>query len=212
MADWLFPEGRILLFAKAPVAGRVKTRLRGAWGARGACRIHQQLFRRTLDVVRRSAAAPLDIWCAPGCDHPWIRARAREVDAGLRAQPPGDLGARMAGAFRATLRTAPYAIIVGGDCAALTPEHVRSAFQRLHAGDDAVFTPADDGGYVLIGLRRLDPAVFRTVPWGTDAVMAATRRRLRRLDWRAGELAAVPDVDRPADVRRLRRAGLLRSW
>lgn len=212
MTDWLFPQGRLLVFAKAPVRGRVKTRLHRKWGSRGARRIYLQLFRQTLDAAVSSGAAPVEIWCAPGCAHPWVRARARDAGAGLWAQPQGALGARMQGALRETLRSAPYAVIVGADCAALPPDTIRAAFARLAAGDDAVFVPAHDGGYALIGLRAVDPAVFRNVPWGSDAVMDETRRRLRRLGWQGTELAPVTDVDRPGDVHRLRRAGILRMW
>lgn len=212
MADWLFPQGRLLVFAKAPVRGRVKTRLQGAWGQTGARRIYLQLFRQTLGVAVASGAAPVEVWCAPGCGHPWVRARAREAGAALYPQPQGGLGARMQAAFRATLRRAPYAVIVGADCAALCPDAVRAAFMRLAEGDNAVFVPALDGGYALIGLRRVDPALFRNVLWGSGAVMDTTRRRLQRLGWQSAELGPVTDVDRPSDVHRLRRAGLLRRW
>ncbi|SEO57565.1 TIGR04282 family arsenosugar biosynthesis glycosyltransferase [Aquisalimonas asiatica] len=212
MADWLFPDGRLLLFARAPVRGRVKTRLQSTWGRRGALRIYQQLFRQTLGVAVASRVAPVEIWCAPGCGHPWVRARAREAEARLRAQPAGGLGERMQGAFRETLRRAPYAVIVGADCAALGPGAIRAAFERLAAGDDAVFVPAHDGGYALIGLRAVDPALFTNVPWGSSAVMGETNRRLRRLGWRSTRLAPVSDVDHPADVHHLRQAGVLRMW
>ncbi|WP_290649906.1 TIGR04282 family arsenosugar biosynthesis glycosyltransferase [Aquisalimonas sp.] len=209
---WRYPEGRLLVFAKAPVTGKVKTRLRRRWGAAGARRIYMDLCRRTLNTARASAAAPVELWCSPGIGHPWLRARAREAGAALRVQPPGDLGRRMHRALAASLRDAPYAVIIGADCAGLTPEHIHAAFERLADGQQAVFCPAPDGGYVLVGTRYPEPGVFRTVPWGTDAVMQATRQRLRRLGLHYAELDPALDVDRPADVHRLRRGGLLPAW
>jgi glycosyltransferase A (GT-A) superfamily protein (DUF2064 family) len=72
-----------------------------------------------------------------------------------------------------------------------------------------VFVPAEDGGYALIGLSRLDPRLFEGVPWGTSGVMAETRARLRAVGWSAHELSPLRDVDRPEDAEWLLRAGLL---
>ena len=207
--DRLYPEARLQLFAKAPVPGRVKSRLRGAWGARGACGVYQQLFRETLATAVTSAAAPVEVWAAPSAGHPWLRARTRDAGASLRVQAPGDLGARMAHGLRTALVQSPYAVIIGADCAALTPWHIREAFARLADGDDAVFCPARDGGYLLVGVRRMEFELFRAIPWGTSAVMRDTRQRLRRLRWQASELPVAIDVDRPEDVHALRRAGRL---
>jgi hypothetical protein len=123
----------------------------------------------------------------------------------LRAQGRGDLGERM---YRA-LRRHPGAVLIGADCPALRPADLRAAARALQAGADAVFSPAEDGGYGLIGLRRAARAAFDGVDWGSARVMAQTRRNLRRLEWRWRELRTVWDVDRPEDVARLRRSGLL---
>ena len=68
--------------------------------------------------------------------------------------------------------------------------------------------PAEDGGYVLIGLRRPQPALFADVPWGSETVMTETRRRAEKLGLAVRELAALWDVDLPEDLERLRKAGL----
>lgn len=205
----MHPEGRLLVFGKAPVPGRVKSRMASTWGAQGACCAYQQLFCHTLTTAVASQAAPVELWCTPGRAHPWLRTRALEAGAALYAQPPGDLGRRMHRALTTLLQRAPFAVIIGADCAGLTARHLRAALAGLDDGADAVFGPADDGGYVLVGLRRPEWSLFRNVPWGTGDVMDATRRRLRRLGWSWHELPATADVDRPADVRRLRRAGVL---
>jgi glycosyltransferase A (GT-A) superfamily protein (DUF2064 family) len=77
---------------------------------------------------------------------------------------------------------------------------------------DAVIGPAEDGGYVLIGLRRYAPELFKGVSWGTDLVLKETRERLRVLGWQWHELKERWDVDRPEDMKRLKSEGLLKRW
>ena len=201
--DVKYPAARLLIFAKAPVAGQVKTRLAATYGRQGAAMRYRQLLRRTLATAERAGVAPVELWVAPGRAHPWLAARAREHGMPLRVQTRGDLGRRMHRALHWTLRTAPFAAIIGGDCAALTPWQLHRAFDCLAAGVDAVFGPAEDGGYVLVGLRRPEPLLFQALPWGGAQVMAATRKRLHRLGLRWVELPLSFDIDRPADLARL---------
>ena len=126
-------------------------------------------------------------------------------------QGPGDLGARMHRAFKRVLQEHEAAILIGSDCPALRPADLRAAARALRAGADAVLAPAEDGGYSLIGLRRVSRRLFDGIAWGGPQVMAQTRRRLRALGWRWRELRTLWDVDRPEDVARLRRSRLLRS-
>lgn len=198
------PDGQavnVLVFARAPVAGAAKTRLIPALGARGAARLHRSLVLRALATARQAALGPVILCCAPDTQHRFFRALARR---GLRcmAQADGDLGVRMRRAFEAMLG-APT-LLIGSDCPALTPLHLRQAADALSDGRDAVFLPAEDGGYVLIGLAAAAPAaLFEAMPWGEEAVMARTRERLRDLGWAWSEPATLWDVDRPADLVRL---------
>ena len=202
--DFAFPDARLLIFAKAPVPGRVKTRLAGRLGARGAARCYRQLLRRTLALARAARLCPVELWCAPDARHGFFAACRREYGVRLRRQCAGDLGKRMSHAFERVSTGSGYAVLIGGDCASVGPAELRAAFGQLAAGRDAVLGPAADGGYVLLGLRRPCPSLFRGIAWSTPAVLAATRRRLHRagLDWI--ELPAGWDVDTPADLQRLR--------
>ncbi|MEX0729305.1 MAG: TIGR04282 family arsenosugar biosynthesis glycosyltransferase [Aquisalimonadaceae bacterium] len=202
----------LLVFAKAPVPGRVKTRLRRAWGAQGACRWYRRLLAATVETAVAADAAAVELWCAPDRAHPVLRRLAARHALPLHAQPPGDLGARMLHAARLVLRRADAVIIIGADCTPLTAGQLRDAVAALAGGRDLVLTPAEDGGYVLIGMRRSVAMLFRGVDWGTDRVLRQTRTRIRRCRLRATELPASWDVDRPADVRRLLREGRLRRW
>ncbi len=100
------------------------------------------------------------------------------------------------------------ALIIGTDCPALTPAHLRAAADILHGGDDAVALPAEDGGYVLIGTRSVQPALFTDMRWGTAEVMEETRRRLRKLGLSWQEPATLWDLDLPEDLDRLHELGL----
>ncbi len=200
-----FPAARLLIFAKAPVPGRVKTRLAGRLGTRGAAELYKKLLRRTLAIARAARLCPVELWCAPDGRHGFFTACRREYGVRLRRQCGGDLGRRMNQALNRTLAVHRFAVLIGGDCVSLGAAELRGAVSRLAARRDAVLGPARDGGYLLVGLRQPRPALFRGIAWGTSAVLAATRRRLRRsgADW--AELPPGWDVDTPADLRRLRR-------
>lgn len=200
-----------MVFARAPQPGRVKTRLVPLLGEKGAARLHARLVERTLRTALASGIGPVDLHCAPGIAHVFFRKNQQRFGIGLRSQGGGGLGSRMYRAFRRALRRHPYAVLIGSDCPALTPADLRAAARALKAGADAVLSPAEDGGYALIGLRRVSRRLFDGIAWGGPAVLEQTRARLRRLRWRCKELRTVWDVDRPEDVARLRKARLLRA-
>ena len=196
---------RIMIFAKAPTPGRVKTRLIPILGESGAAALQRQLIERTL---RTAVAAGLDtpeLWCAPGPDDPFFVSCANRHGVSLRPQGEGDLGMRMARALESALAAESPALLIGCDCPALTPAYLCEAAGALAEGNDAVFGPAEDGGYVLVGAsRRLPTQLFEDIAWGTATVMQATRARLARGNWRWCELPLLWDLDRPEDLPRLR--------
>lgn len=206
-----FPAARILIFAKAPIPGQVKTRLMPLLGIEGAAQLHREMVNQTVQHVRAAALAPLQLWCAPDIEEPLFDNLRRTEKLELYAQHGADLGARMLHAFTAALRSAEMAVVLGTDWPALDPGLVATALQRLQNGDDAVLGPAEDGGYVLLGLRRADPLLFSEIEWSSARVSAQTRERLQRLQWRWSELPISWDLDRPADFERALRAGLVRD-
>ncbi len=107
----------------------------------------------------------------------------------------------MQNAFRRALRRHRRVVLIGSDCPALRPADLRRAARWLQGGCDAVLAPAEDGGYALIGLRRLPPHLFDGIAWGGADVYSATVQRLGTARWRA--LRMVWDVDRPEDLDRL---------
>jgi rSAM/selenodomain-associated transferase 1 len=204
-----FPDARLLVFARAPVPGRCKTRLIPAIGPRRAARVQRELLEKSLELTVASGLAQVELWCAPNCSHPAFSRMRSDYGASLHRQAHGDLGRRMSEALRRALRRARYAVLIGTDCPALTSRDLRTALDALKNGADFVFQPAEDGGYVLVGARRVEPRLFRNIRWSSSQVMPATRRRLARVRASAAELPRLWDVDEPADLRRALRESLL---
>jgi len=192
----------IAILAKAPLPGLVKTRLVPTLGPEGAARLQSALVVRTVETACRARTGPVTLWTSLQPDHEIFIALAARFDLRLARQDDGDLGARMLAAIGAG-----PTLVIGNDCPPLTPDHLREAAAALRDGNDAVIIPAEDGGYVLIGLRAPQPALFRAMRWSVPTVLAQTRRRLARCGLRVRELAGLWDVDVPQDLSRLSQPG-----
>ncbi len=197
-----FPEARILLFCRAPVAGQVKTRLARVIGDEAAARWHRALATHCLETVAAAQLAPLQLWCSPDVRHDFFSRQQARLSLSLHGQRGADLGARMSHAFDVALADAGYALVIGSDCPALSADYLRQALSALREGAPAVIGPAEDGGYVMLGLRRNHRPLFEDMPWGTGAVFDTTCQRM------AGDYLALPplwDVDVVEDLWRLKR-------
>ena len=183
----------LLTIAKAPVAGRSKTRLCPPCTPVQAATLAEAALADTLAAVAATPTArrllvldgaPGD-WLPPGFE--------------VFPQCEGDLGDRLAGAFH--VADGP-AVLVGMDTPQLTPARLGAAVAELdRPGTDAVLGAAPDGGYWAIGLRRPSRAVFRGVPMSSASTATAQRERLRALGLRWRELEPLRDVDTIADAR-----------
>lgn len=188
----------VAILSRAPLPGQSKTRLIPALGSDGAAELQRRMMRATVRSALAAALGPVRLWCAPDTAHPDFAACLELGPLSLHAQPTGDLGARMLAAFDRELPT----LVVGTDCPDRTPALLHQAAVAL--GEvEAVVIPAEDDGYVLIGLRRPDARLFADIAWGGPLVLDETRQRLRDCGYRWNELAPLPDVDRPADLDRL---------
>lgn len=190
----------VIVMAKAPVAGFAKTRLIPALGAEGAA----ALAARLLDAAVAQAAAfgEMDLCCAPDTRHPAFQSHVGTPGIVLSEQGEGDLGARMARAFERHLAQHSAALMIGTDAPSIDAAMLQRAAHAL-SDADAVFIPALDGGYALIGLRQPAPTLFSNMAWSTATVMAHTRERLQAAGLRHIELPAVADIDEPADLQNL---------
>lgn len=190
-------KGTLIIFVKAPLAGRVKTRLGRDIGMGRAAVLFRHLTKRVLDEAEKGpwrAILAIDPLSELHSNFPaWSQSCERV------AQTPGDLGARMKSAM-AAVPCGPV-VIVGADAPGLRAGHVREAFHALGRAD-AVFGPAEDGGYWLAGLarRRAAPRLFENVRWSSRHALADTVRSLPA-NFRIRYLSELRDVDDAADLR-----------
>jgi len=177
----------VLVFAKAPEPGRVKTRLVPALGEGPAAVLAARLARRTVAEVTRAGLASGTLYATPDTRHPFFDLLQRHHGVTLAEQGEGDLGARMHRALAMALCDHDAALLVGTDIPGLSAADLVRAAACLEDGADAVRGPAEDGGYWLIGLRVLAETLHRMAGLGLHAACVAER-------W---------DVDRPDDLDRL---------
>jgi uncharacterized protein len=180
----------VLVFSRAPAVGKVKTRLAIRLGDWGAARLHLRLTRRALRTAREAGCGPVELHVS--ADH------AAFFGGNVFLQKGNDLGERM---YRA-LRRHRRAILIGSDCPALEPRDLRRAARLLCAGYRVVLLPTEDGGYALIAAQHAPRAIFDGMAWGGSRVFDETAKRLDGIRWR--RLRTLWDVDRPADLERLR--------
>lgn len=190
----------VIVFAKAPQAGLAKTRLIPALGAIGAARLAERLLQHALAQAVEAGIGPVQLCVTPDDTHPAFRAAAARGTITLTMQGDGDLGTRMARAFQRVLPVHSRAVLIGTDTPALDAAYLRAAAAALEAGASAVFGPASDGGYTLVGLAQPVPDLFTGMRWSHARVMAHTRQRIAALSLRHAELPVLHDVDEPADL------------
>jgi rSAM/selenodomain-associated transferase 1 len=190
---------RLILFAKRPRPGEVKTRCVPPLTAGQALTLYRAFLEDQISFLRQLGEGRDIELCS---DQPW----GEDLPGiSLHEQGAGDLGERMSRAFeRNSAGGATATIIIGADCPTLPAAHVRRAFELLRGDAEAVLTPAEDGGYVLVGLSRPRPELFHALPWGTADVLEMTRSRARQHGIVLMETAGWYDVDDIGGIRRLR--------
>jgi hypothetical protein len=201
------PQQRhLIVFAKTPKAGFAKTRLIPALGAEGSAALAKRLFEHTIQRVSPlslRAKTALELCVAEAEDDrffkPWLELQNLSAQWQLTHQQGADLGSRMQTALERALAHAPRAILIGTDAPSLDHDSIDAAFTALES-KDAVFAPAFDGGYTLIGLRAPIPSLFHDIDWGSADVMQTSRDRLRAAEKTWHELAPMHDIDEPNDL------------
>lgn len=190
---------RIIVFAKAPVPGRVKTRLIPALGAMGAARLARRMLEDTLEKALDAGVGPVELCASPAIsDVDWADFPLPQ-GVETSAQGAGDLGERMACASLRGFDRNDRLLLIGTDCPDLSAQHLRRAAAALDDHEAAIY-PALDGGYPLLGLRTFHPSLFADIPWSTPTVAELTLARLQALAWRVWQGEALADIDEPADL------------
>lgn len=192
---------RLIVFGRYPVPGKVKTRLIPALGPAGAAELHRRLSEQALVTgfeYGRQAGAQIH-FCYHGGDPARIDRWLPLPGLSHEPQVDGDLGERMAAAFKAAFRDGcERVVLVGTDLPSLTEAHLTAAFTALES-HDVVLGPSSDGGYWLVGLKT-DHDVFSGMTWGHSRVLEETLWKVRRLGLRHARLAVLSDLDTPADL------------
>jgi rSAM/selenodomain-associated transferase 1 len=188
---------RLLIFAKAPKLGEVKTRLQPALSIQQSLLLHRRLVEHTIQTAVKLNKVCIELWV--GDDHPWWGELALNYGLIVHKQQGKDLGARMAFALNSALSSAERAVIIGCDCPFIIEKYLSSAFDQLD-GESIVVGPADDGGYVLLGLNTFQPILFKDIAWGTDQVLHQTLQRAAENGVEVVQLPILRDIDRPEDV------------
>lgn len=192
----------LAILAKAPLPGRVKTRLIPRLGEDGAAQLHERLLRHALDIaLKATSAEQIVLWTALEHYHPLFLELAERHAIRLLPQPDGDLGERM---FQALAMMKEPGLVIGSDCPVLTPVLLQDCHRALTCAD-AVFLPAEDGGYALAGVQRPERRLFEDIDWGTPRVMDQTRAQTTALGWKVDFPTQVWDIDRPEDLDRFER-------
>ena len=162
-------ERGILVFAKAPVAGAVKTRMQPRLSELQSLALHEQLLNSIIDNLLQVSLAPIELWLTQSTDRlpAWP-----EMDRYYQCE--GDLGQRLYHALQSALQRYHKVIVVGADCPFIDGEYLLNAFEELDKDKRIVLGPACDGGYVMMALKDLDFRIFTGIDWGSDKVLAQT--------------------------------------
>ncbi|HHJ34910.1 MAG TPA: glycosyltransferase [Gammaproteobacteria bacterium] len=191
----------ILVFAKAPIEGQVNTRLIPDIGVRAATRLQHDLIHQRLMMLRQAKLCAVTLMCAPDAEQAFFLECGRQYAVNLLQQSGDNLGNRMSSGITAALKNYKYCIVIGTDAPALDERLIVQAMKTLYR-KDVVFVPAEDGGYVLVGLRRNCDFLFEDISWGTADVMQQSRTRLDEKKISYQELETCWDVDRLDDYQR----------
>lgn len=198
------PRRALVIYARAPVAGSVKTRLQPVFTAVEALALYEAMLADLVERVLGAGIAGTTVflaWSEP-CEPPATLAGLINK-VRLEGQQGDDLGERMARTLKEKLQSGfTQVVMIGADAPNLPIDYLRLAFEHLTAAE-IVLGPAADGGYYLLGARRLHPILFQKMPWGTDKVLSITRQRVKSSKIPHAELPPWYDVDTPDDVARL---------
>lgn len=203
VAEKTAPTTTLMIFTKAPIPGLVKTRLQPPLSAVQAAQLQRLLIRHSLQSLQGLTGVRLELWVSPDIDHAFFCQLAAEFPLSLHRQSTGDLGQRMASAFTHHLiqpgKILGKVLVIGTDCPQINLAYIYQALDLLEQ-NDAVIGPALDGGYVLLGLKRIHPLIFENIHWSTPQVLAQTRQGLMQAGFSWQELTPLTDIDRPEDL------------
>lgn len=201
--QYLFPDARILVFAKAPILGQVKTRLEPHLNQAQCLQLHRAMTTRVVETVAASNLASWRLWVSSDASNEYFLSLCNKKKIYL--QSGSDLGEKMAFAIQQTLAEEGVSkvIILGADCPGYSQAYLERALTQLDGSHDVVLGPAEDGGYVLIGAKQANSQMFDEIQWGTSDVLSQTVAQLEAIGLAYSMLETLWDVDRQEDLLRL---------
>jgi len=190
----------LIVFAKAPVAGQVKTRLISDVGEQRATELYKKFLTITLETAEQAGFTEIQLWVSGDINHPYIKYLGNTFHVTLHQQKGNDLGERMSNAFDSALAIYSNAVLIGSDCPSLLNSDLNTAVDYLENGKDIVLGPAEDGGYYLIGMKKNKPELFLDVNWGKETVFSETCTLIEKNNLNLGVLEKRADIDRVSDL------------
>ncbi|CAH1904198.1 conserved hypothetical protein [Candidatus Nitrotoga sp. HW29] len=193
---------RIMIFAKAPQPGFVKTRLIPLLGAEAAAKLAQQMLFNTLFNALAADIGAVELCSTPKIDDIAWQNIALPVGIEITDQGEGDLGARLARAAERAIENTGFVLLIGTDCVETSAALLREAAQLLNEHDAVIHCTAD-GGYALLGLKRFSAVLFNDMPWNTDTLASTIIVRIRQLGWSLHVGQLLHNVNTPQDLKYL---------
>lgn len=203
----------VIQFARAPHLGKVKTRLGQALGEAECLMVHQGLVEYTLRQLCGGAVS-YTYFLSVSDSHSWFDQLSLHYDMTCINQVDGSLGEKIYRTFQWALASFDQVVVIGSDCPLLEKSHIEGLFDELSSGRLVSLIPAEDGGYVAIGLSCLSWHLFEGVVWGGDRVFSQTCDRIEALGWSWSAQGPLSDIDRPEDLKLLpvELAQKLKGW
>lgn len=191
---------RLIVFAREPLPGTVKTRLAASIGDHAAAKLYEAMLQDVLKTVRQLSDVETIVFWA--CEEESLPLLAERYRCCARRQSPGDLGQRMQAAFdEMFVNDCDVCCIIGSDAPDLPLSFIQDAYQLL-AGQltDVVFGPSRDGGYYLLGMRKIWVQLFTNIPWSSAVVLEQSLAAARDSGLRAALLPEWQDIDTAEDL------------
>ena len=194
-----------MLFARLPILGKVKTRLRDALPETKILALYEAMFKRVASLLDESNLAQVQLWLDTdsASENEFVLDLPESFK--MNEQVGRDLGEKMNFAINESLasKNSKCALLIGSDCPAITYDYLNKALRLLSGGTELVLGPAEDGGYVLIGVNKSYPELFQGIKWGGDEVLEKTIQKAKKIGVDYVCLESLWDVDRPDDLGRL---------
>ena len=190
----------VLCFCKYPDPGAVKLRLASSLGKELAAVIYKGLLEHIVQTIC-AGGHECALYCYPDTQHAFFRYCRNKYHISLYKQEGSDLGTRMFNAINTHLNDARHVVLVGSDCPELESSYISKAFRLLEAGNDIVLGPTNDGGYALVGVKKVNKSVFSDISWSTSKVLQQTQGKIKDLHWKSAYMPPVRDIDTFSDYR-----------